>query len=47
LQSEIFYLAAVAAKSNEPDAAKAFIAYLTTPEARAVIKAKGMEPARQ
>jgi ABC-type Fe3+ transport system substrate-binding protein len=34
----------VAANAREPDAARAFIAYLTTPDAKAVFKAKGMNP---
>ena len=44
LQQEIVFTAAVGADTKEADAAKAFIAYLTTPAARAVIKAKGMNP---
>jgi molybdate transport system substrate-binding protein len=44
LQQEIVFTAAVAAETREAEAAKAFIAYLTTPAARAVIKAKGMTP---
>jgi molybdate transport system substrate-binding protein len=36
--------AAVSAKSNQPEAAKAFINFLATPEVAAVIKAKGMQP---
>jgi molybdate transport system substrate-binding protein len=45
VQQEVFYIAAVAASSTRADAAKAFLAFLTTPAAAAVIKAKGMEPA--
>ena len=37
---------AVSARSPQPDAARSFIAFLTTPAAAAVIKAAGMEPAR-
>jgi molybdate transport system substrate-binding protein len=44
LQQELVFTAAVAADSKEAEAAKAFIAYLKTPAAVAVIKAKGMEP---
>ena len=44
LQQEVVFTAAVAANAREPEAAKAFIAYLITPEARTVFKAKGMTP---
>jgi molybdate transport system substrate-binding protein len=44
LQQELVFTAAVAADTEEADAAKAFISYLTTPAATAVIKAKGMTP---
>ncbi len=44
LQNELVFTAAVAADSKEADAAKAFIAYLKTPEAVAVMKAKGVTP---
>ena len=44
LQQEVVFTAAVAADSKEADAAKAFIAYLTTPAATTVIRAKGMTP---
>jgi len=44
LQQELIFTAAVALASKEADAAKAFIASLTTPAATAVIKAKGMNP---
>ena len=36
--------AGVSATAKQPDAAKALIKHLTTPEAAAVIRAKGMEP---
>jgi molybdate transport system substrate-binding protein len=44
LQQEIVFTAAVAADSKEAAAAKAFIDFLKTPAAIAVIKAKGMTP---
>ena len=44
LQSWFVNTAGVSAAAKQPDAAKALIEYLTTPEAAAVIKAKGMEP---
>jgi molybdate transport system substrate-binding protein len=44
LQQELVFTAAVAADTKESDAAKAFITFLTTPAAIAVIKAKGMNP---
>jgi molybdate transport system substrate-binding protein len=44
LQQELVFTAAIAADTKEAEAAKAFIAYLKTPAAAAVIKAKGMEP---
>jgi molybdate transport system substrate-binding protein len=44
LQQELVFTAAVAADSKQAEAAKAFIDYLTTPAASAVIKAKGMTP---
>ena len=44
LQQEVVFTAAVAANTKEAAAAKAFITYLTTPAATAVIKAKGMNP---
>lgn len=44
LQQELVFAAAVAADTKEAAAAKAFIDYLTTPAAAAVIKAKGMNP---
>jgi molybdate transport system substrate-binding protein len=44
LQQELVFAAAVAADTREADTAKAFIDYLTTPDAMAVIKAKGMTP---
>jgi molybdate transport system substrate-binding protein len=42
VQQEVVFTAAVAANTKEAVAAKAFITYLTTPAATAVIKVKGM-----
>jgi len=44
LQREIVYAAGVAAASKDPEAAKAFVAYLASPPAIAVLRAKGMNP---
>jgi molybdate transport system substrate-binding protein len=44
LQQEVVFAAVVAADTDKADIAKAFITYLMTPEAAAVIKAKGMTP---
>jgi molybdate transport system substrate-binding protein len=44
LQNWLVNTAGISAAAKEPDAAKALIKYLATPEAAAVIKAKGMEP---
>jgi molybdate transport system substrate-binding protein len=44
LQQEIIFTSAVATNAKQAEAAKAFITYLTTPAAAAVIKAKGMNP---
>jgi molybdate transport system substrate-binding protein len=44
LQQEVVFTAAIAAKTREAEAAKAFITFLTTPAATAVIQAKGMNP---
>ncbi|MEA2883655.1 MAG: molybdate transport system substrate-binding protein [Bradyrhizobium sp.] len=44
LQNDLVFTAAVAADTREADAAKAFIAFLQTPDAAAAIKAKGMTP---
>lgn len=44
VQQEVVFTAATAANTKEAEAAKAFISFLTTPAATAVIKAKGMNP---
>jgi molybdate transport system substrate-binding protein len=44
LQQELVFTAAVAADTKQAEAAQAFINYLTTPAASAVIKAAGMTP---
>jgi molybdate transport system substrate-binding protein len=44
LNSELVFVGAVAAESKQPDAAKAFLDYLKTPEAAAVFRAKGVTP---
>ena len=44
LQQDLVFTSAVAAEAKDADAAKAFIAFLKTPEAMAMIKAKGMTP---
>jgi molybdate transport system substrate-binding protein len=44
LQQELVFTAAVAADTGQAEAAKALIDYLRTPEARAAIKAAGMNP---
>jgi molybdate transport system substrate-binding protein len=44
LQSWFVNTAGISATAKQPAAAKALIKYLATPEAAAIIKAKGMEP---
>ena len=44
LQQDLVFSAAVAADAKDAAAAKAFIDFLQTPEAAAVLKAKGMTP---
>jgi molybdate transport system substrate-binding protein len=44
LQQELVFTAAVAADSKNAEAATAFIRFLTTPAAKAVISDKGMKP---
>ena len=45
LQDTIIFWAAIMASSNDTEASKSLINFLRTPEAAAVISAKGMEPA--
>jgi len=45
LQSWVVYTAAASADAKEPQAGRALIAFLQTPTAKAVIRAKGVEPA--
>jgi molybdate transport system substrate-binding protein len=45
LQSVTPFVAAITTDARDPEAAKALIKFLTTPEAKRVIKAKGLEPA--
>lgn len=45
LQETFVFSAAIMADANDVKAARALIEFLRTPEARAAIKAKGMEPA--
>jgi molybdate transport system substrate-binding protein len=44
LQQDVVFTAGIAAKTNQAEAAKAFITYLMSPPAAALIKAKGMNP---
>ena len=44
LQQEVVFTAAVAANARDTEGARAFITYLTTPAATAVIRATGMNP---
>ena len=46
LQHPVIYTASLSSAAKQPDAAKAFIKHLTTPAAAAVIKSKGLEPAK-
>ena len=45
LQETFVFSTAIMTDATDAKAARALIEYLRTPEARAVIKAKGMEPA--
>ena len=45
IQSVTTYSAALGANAKEPDAARALLALLRGPQAAAVLRSKGMEPA--
>ncbi len=44
LQTEIGFVAGLSASAEQPDAAKALIRFLTAPEAKATLRANGVEP---
>jgi molybdate transport system substrate-binding protein len=44
LQQTTQYSAGITANAKEPEAARAMIQALTTPQAKAIYKAKGLEP---
>ena len=44
LQNELVFVGAIAAESKHAEAAKAFVDFLKTPEAAALLKAKGLTP---
>lgn len=44
VQDAVVYVGAISASTKVPDAAKALMTYLKSPEAAAIIKAKGMTP---
>jgi molybdate transport system substrate-binding protein len=44
LKREVVYTAGIAVSAREPEAAKAFIAYVMSPDSAAAIRAKGMTP---
>jgi molybdenum ABC transporter molybdate-binding protein len=44
LQNELVYAASVTTNAKDPEVAKAFVAFLATPQAKGVIKSKGMTP---
>jgi molybdate transport system substrate-binding protein len=45
IQEITMFSAGLAAAAREPDAARALVAYLTSPDAAATIRQSGMEPA--
>ena len=44
LQQLIVYTAAIGSAAKEPDAARAMIKHLTTPESAKVLKSNGLDP---
>jgi len=44
LQTEIGFATGLSASAEQPDAAKALIRFLTAPEAKATLRANGVEP---
>jgi molybdate transport system substrate-binding protein len=44
VQSELVYVASIAGNAKEAKAAAAFLAFLAAPEAKAILRAKGMTP---
>jgi molybdate transport system substrate-binding protein len=44
LQSYVVFTGGVSATAKEPEAAKALLNFMTTPETAAILKAKGLEP---
>jgi molybdate transport system substrate-binding protein len=44
LQNVIIYAAGLSARAADPEAARAFMAFMATPQVAAIIRAKGMEP---
>jgi molybdate transport system substrate-binding protein len=44
LQQDLVFVGSVAAESKSPDAARAFLQFLKSPESQAVFKAKGVTP---
>ncbi len=44
LQTVTIYAAGILAKAEQPDAARTLVAFLRTPAAAAVFRARGLEP---
>jgi molybdate transport system substrate-binding protein len=47
LQAWVSFTAGVSSASKQPEASRALVQYLTTPQAASIIKARGMEPLAQ